>query len=243
LLCAGATRILFETGGTLPGEDDRFVAVRDACRYAHRCQVILQQGEAVSDFLVWSQEPLPQLAAYGCDYATQKMLETAVANDGRIRFDSGRTYGALAVSSEVLTSKAALRLARQFAARGVNVWVVGGGTNAVEASGAEPVGKPLRVASDCGLLPDFEWQSENQAMRVSFLHRREPERDMYFVVNTGESGGPVSCTFRDTGKGVAERWDPVSGEVSTLVQAVRTADGRLTVPLFLSPHDACFIVF
>ncbi len=242
LLCAGATRILFETGGTLPGGDDLFVAVRDACRYAHRCQVILQQGEAVSDFLVWSQEPLPVLAGYGCDYATQKMLESAVAKGGRIRFDSEQTYGALAISAAELKSKAALRLARQFAARGVNVWVVGGGAEAAEGA-AEPAGKPLRAAADCGILPDFDWQSEVEAVQVRFLHRRVLGVEAYFVVNTGEAGGPVTCTFRDTGKGEAERWDPSTGEVSTLTQAVRAADGRVTVSLFLAPNDACFIVF
>ncbi len=241
LLCAGATRILFETGGTLPG-DGRFVAVRDACRYAHRCQVILQQGEAVSDFLVWSQGLLPVLEGYGCDYANQTMLETAVAKEGRLRFDSERSYAALAVSAEVLQSKAAQRLARNFAARGVQVWVVGGGAGAA-AGGAEPVGKPLRVAADCAIRPDFEWRSEVEAVRVRFLHRRVPACELYFVANTAEVGGPVACTFRDTGKGAAERWDPVSGEVSTLAQGVRAADGRLTVPLFLAPHEACFIVF
>ena len=242
LLCAGATRILFETGGMLPGGDDRFVALREACRYAHRCQVVLQQGEAVSDFLVWSQEPLPVLAGYGCDYATQKMLETAVSKGGRVRFDSERTYGALAVSAAELKSKTAQRLARQFAAHGVNVWVVGDGAEAAEG-GLETVGKPLRVAADCGILPDFEWQSEAEAVQVQFLHRRAPGLEAYFVVNTGEAGGPVTCTFRDTGKGEAERWDPLSGEVSTLTQAVRSADGRVTVSLFLAPNDACFIVF
>ena len=241
LLCAGATRILFETGGALPG-DERFVALRDACRYAHRCQVILQQGEAAADFLVWSQALLPVLDGYGCDYANQTVLETAVAKEGRIRFDSERTYGALVVSAEVMKSKAAQRLARQFSGRGVKVWIVGGGSE-VDESGADPVGKPLRVASDCGILPDFEWRSEVEAVRVRFVHRRVPECEFYFVVNTAEVGGPVNCTFRDTGKGVAERWDPVSGEVSTLAQGVRAVDGRVTVPVFLAPHDACFIVF
>ncbi|MEI7900425.1 MAG: glycosyl hydrolase [bacterium] len=242
LLCAGATRILFEIGGALSGGDEPFAALRDACRYAHRCQVMLQQGEAAADFLVWSQELLPVLDGYGCDYANQTMLETAVAKAGRIQFDSGRTYGALVVSAERLKSKAAQQLTRQFEARGVIVWVVGGESEAA-AGGAEPVGKPLRVATDCGILPDFEWQSEGEAMRVRFVHRRVPECEFYFVANTAEAGGPVICTFRDAGKGVAERWNPVSGEVSTLAQGVRAADGRVTIPLFLAPHDACFIVF
>jgi hypothetical protein len=241
LLCAGATRLLFETGCALPG-DERFAALRDACRYAHRCQVILQQGEAVADFLVWTRERLPVLEGYGCDYANQAMLETAVAKAGRIRFDSERSYGALAVSAEVLKSKEAQRVARQFAACGVSVWAVGGGPDAEDA-GASPVGRPLRAAADCGILPDFAWHSEVEAMQVRFLHRRVPGSQLYFVANTAEVGGLVLCTFRDTEKGVAERWDPVSGEVSLLTHGERAADGRMTVPLFLSPHDACFIVF
>jgi hypothetical protein len=241
LLSEGATRILFETGGALPG-DERFAALRDACRYAHRCQVVLQQGEPVSDFLVWSHELLPVLEGYGCDYANQTMLETAVAKEGRIRFDSGRAYGALAVSADVLKSKAAQRLARHFGDSGVKVWVVGCGADAA-AAGAKPVGEPLRVAADCGLRPDFEWRSEVEAVKVRFLHRRVPGCELYFVVNASEVGGLVTGTFRDTENGAAERWDPVSGEISTLTQGVRAADGRVTLPLLLAPHDACFIVF
>jgi hypothetical protein len=242
LLCEGATRLLFEAGGALPADDASFVAIRDACLYAHRCQVILQQGEAVADFLVWSQELLPGLDGYGCDYANQTLLETATVKDGRIRFDSEQAYGMLAVSADILKSKSARRLARQLSAKGVRVWVVGDGPEAAEG-GEEPVGKPLRSAADCGVLPDFEWRSEVEAVRVRFVHRRVRGCDLYFVANTSEAGGLVTCTFREAGNSGVERWDPANGEVSTLTPGTPAADGRLAVPVFLAPHDACFIVF
>jgi hypothetical protein len=62
-------------------------------------------------------------------------------------------------------------------------------------------------------------------------------------MNGGVCGGLITCTFRDTGKGEPERWDPLTGEIGTVQETEKLADGRVKAPLYLGPHDSCFIVF
>jgi hypothetical protein len=109
--------------------------------------------------------------------------------------------------------------------------------------GAKGLFKALEKGADLGVSPDFVWRSEERGLQVRFLHRRSSDLEVYFVMNAGSVGGVASCTFRDTGKGVPERWDPLAGEVGTVQEYEREPDGRLTTPLYLGPHDSCFIVF
>ena len=251
LLADGATRILLETDGRVPGEDVAFRQMREGCLYAHRCQVMLQQGAAVADFLVWAPRPPQALGEYGCDFANGTMLETAAIKDGFVRFNSDRSYAALAVTAEVLREKGAESLLRQTAARGVRVWLVATGAadeDAVFAQVQEKIRANiglLRAGGSVGLpVADFQWRSEVDGLKLVFLHRRSDRHEVYFVVNPSAAAGPVTCTFRDTGSSFPTRWDPMSGETGLVVQDVkRAADGRVTASLFMAPHDACFVVF
>jgi hypothetical protein len=81
-------------------------------------------------------------------------------------------------------------------------------------------------------------------MNLRFLHRRTPSHEIYFVVNDGVEAGVATCTFRDAGQGVPTRWEPLEGTTSLVDQPTRDEQsGRVTAPLFMAPHDACFIVF
>jgi hypothetical protein len=245
LLIDGATRLVLEAGDGLPGQDEAFRQMRDACAYVHRCQVMLQQGEPVADLLVWAERPPPALAGYSCDYVNGVMLEAASVRDGKIRFESGREYGALAVGAEVQADPDAARMLRQMAARGVRVvqadpdatwtlWQIGE-RGVREGQAGETPAFPV---------PDFEWRSDTEGMNLRFLHRRTPAHEIYFVVNDSAETGTVACTFRDTGKGVPSRWEPASGEIGVIERDIRRgAGGRVTAALFLAPYDACFVVF
>ena len=250
LLSAGATRLLVELDGGIPGEDAAFRVLQAGWTYARRCQLLLQHGEPVADFLVWTERVLPLLEGYACDYASQPVLDGAVVKNGQIRFDSERAYAALAVSGGVLGDKSAEQAVIRLAARGVHVWLVaagGEGEEAVLARVLERAGAGCRVlrAGEKGVpVPDFQWRSETAGLRLRFLHRRTPGREIYFVVNDSAEAGAVTCVFRDAGAGVPARWDPVSGEAGLAVEEVkREMDGRVSVPLFMAPHDSCFIVF
>jgi len=240
LLSAGATRLLVDLAGGIPGEDTAFRVLQTGWTYARRCQLLLQHGEAVADFLVWADRVLPLLEGYACDYANQPMLEGTVVKDGQIRFDSERAYAALAVSAGVLGDKSAEQAVSRLAARGVHVWLVaagGEGEEAVFSRVLERAGAGCRVlrAGEKGVpVPDFQWRSETAGLRLRFLHRRTSGREIYFVVNDSAEAGAVTCAFRDAGAGVPTRWDPVSGEAGLAVEDVkRGVDGCVTVPLFM----------
>ena len=249
LLGDGATRILLELGEARLSDDPTFVQLRQACRYAQSCQMLLQFGEPVADVLVWTRRLSPVLDAYSCDYAGQRVLASSVVKGRRLVFDSERAYGVLAVSAEVLCEPLAGRLARQLAEKGVRVCVFGDGRPEGEASarkaaeGGNGLFNVLEKGAGLGIAPDFAWRSEESGLQVRFLHRRSADLEVYFVVNAGSSAGVASCTFRDTGKGVPERWDPLAGEIGTVQESRREPDGRLTAPLYLGPHDSCFVVF
>ncbi|HRR32833.1 MAG TPA: glycosyl hydrolase [Kiritimatiellia bacterium] len=250
LLADGATRILLDVGGSLPSDDGVFRQLREGCRYAHRCQVMLQQGAPAGDVLVWSERPVPALAAYSCDTANEVMLEAAAVKDGRIRFDSEREYTGLVVSPEILRRPGAERLVRMIASRGVRVWLMAGrdetetSAHARFADAANTVWVPEGVRGLPGLPPDCVWQTDTSGMQVSFVHRRTAAHEVYYLVNESTEPGSVSCTFRDTGKKAPERWDPATGEIELLKTDVALEpDGRVTAKVFLGAHDACFIVF
>lgn len=245
----GATRILLEMGDEKLSDDKTFVQLRQASRYAQSCQLLLQHGEPVADVLVWTRR-LPKLfEGFSCDYVSQKMIAAAAVRGGRIRFDSERNYAALAVSSEVLADESAEGVVRQLVEKGLRVWLFSSGRPEDEAvirkttGGEKPLGKWLEKSEELGLVPDFVWRSGEPGMKVRFVHRRGADREIYFVMNGSPSGGVAICTFRDTGKGSPERWDPLTGEIGTVQETEKLTDGRIAAPLYLGPHESCFIVF
>jgi hypothetical protein len=251
LFCDGATRLLLETDGGIPADDAAFRRLRDGVLYAHRCQVVLQQGHGVADFLVWTVRPPACLAAFSCDYVNATLLSAATVKGGSIRFDSERAYGALAVTAPVLQDKQAERTVRQLAARGVRVWLVPDGEaseGAVFARVLEgvtshmAVWKPETVKTSGAPEPDFQWTSD-APVKLRFLHRRSERQEIYFLVNESPAAGVASCSFRDAGQGAPSRWTPAGGECSLIEETVKSADGRATASLFMAPHDACFVVF
>jgi len=247
LLGAGATRMLFSIPDEMPEEGERFAQLRTVCRYAQRCQILLQSGEPVADFLVWA-DGLPQkLEGYSCDFANQAMLRTAAVREGKLQFESERAYASLAVTAAVLQEKGAEKKLRQLAADGVTVWLIPCGRPEEEAVFARFAGtgafKRWDAAGASVPVPDCQWRAEGAGLQLRFLHRRTPEREIYFVQNAAAVGGPATLVFRDAGNGVPQKWDPVGGEVASPLQASRATDGRVTLSVSCFPHDAFFIVF
>ena len=247
LLSDGATRLIFDGVGGLPEEGERFSQLRALCRYVQRCQMFLQHGEAVADFVVWSDDFPPALAGYSCDFASRRMLERTQVRDRKIRFESERAYARLAVTADVVSERAAEHLVRQLAGEGVEVWLVPPGESGEKATFSAFSGlakcSVLGAAGVTNPVPDVVWQSDVVSVDVRFLHRRTASRDVYFLANVSATGGPVTCLFRDVRGGAASRWDPASGETGQELESVALPDGRRRVALFMAPHDACFVVF
>lgn len=252
LLNAGATRILLASGGGVPGEDAAFRQMQAVCQYAARCQVMLQHGDAAPALLVWAERPPARLRGYACDYTDGAMLDASAVKKGCIRFDSDREYNGLAVTAGVLRDPTAAETVRRLAERGVRVWLLPEGVEGEDAVFAKMIEKGgagriavIRTGQEKDWPPaDFQWRSEAAGLDVAFLQRTAERQDIYLIVNRTAASGPVVCTFRHAGKGVPTRWNPVEGESGLEIgEVTRTPDGLVNVPLFLGPHDACFVVF
>ena len=77
--------------------------------------------------------------------------------------------------------------------------------------------------------------------QADFIHRRTAEADLYFVRDTGTSGGLTHCLFRVRGR-TPELWDPATGRTGLRVAYTEEAGGTsLDVPL--TPGGSVFVVF
>jgi hypothetical protein len=81
------------------------------------------------------------------------------------------------------------------------------------------------------LPPDLE--ARGQAAGLGFIHRKLPENDVYFLVNTGNQPIDSSIQFRSD-RSVVECWDPDSGDI--LQSTARIAG--VGIPLKLAPYES-----
>lgn len=100
-------------------------------------------------------------------------------------------------------------------------------------------GQPLeKVLADIGVPKDASFNYDNDD--VSWIHRRDGDRDIYFVVNRKNETIDLKGKFRVTGKDV-ELWHPGNGSMEP---ASYNMDGTGTeVALQLAPNEAVFVVF
>jgi hypothetical protein len=102
-------------------------------------------------------------------------------------------------------------------------------------------GKPLEeVLASEKTSPDFEYNRPEFDSELVWMHRRDGDKDFYFVANQKERPEEVETSFRVEGK-EAELWHPDTG----LIEAAeyRIASGRTSVPLHLDPDGSVFVVF
>jgi hypothetical protein len=99
-------------------------------------------------------------------------------------------------------------------------------------------GTPVRdVLGRLGLGPDFRYGASAD---LDYIHRRDGDRDFYFVRNKREEWTRAECTFR-VNRRAAEICDPVSG-AAVAVSAARSGNSA-TIPLRLPPFGSAFVVF
>ncbi len=113
-------------------------------------------------------------------------------------------------------------------------------------------GRPARqVLLDDGVLPDLEYvvTAAGAATRpadpgttvLDYIHRRDGEVEIYFVVNLTEQPLAADVLFRVSGK-APELWDAVTGDRRRLT-AWSCQGGRTRVPLEFAPCGSWFILF
>ncbi len=102
-------------------------------------------------------------------------------------------------------------------------------------------GRPMvSVLADLRLKPDFEYPSTSSA-RLSFIHRRDADTEIYFVSNQRGRFETAECIFRVTAK-LPELWDPETGRIEP-APVWREQDGRTVVPLSFAAAGSVFVVF
>lgn len=104
-------------------------------------------------------------------------------------------------------------------------------------------GRCFATIAELGLKPDFTAKGARVVHDVNYLHRREGETDIYYVVRWNRLGGDARIGFKVTGK-VPEIFDPLSGEISE-AEEFYVEDGYTYLPAI--PSDAKeatrFVVF
>jgi len=104
-------------------------------------------------------------------------------------------------------------------------------------------GQPLeKILSATGSLPDVEWRNTDNPKDFSWIHRRTPEADIYFIANSRDSAVAADAIFRVPDK-LPELWHPDTGKMEPVAVWQRTPDGRTMVPLRLDQAGSVFVVF
>ncbi len=120
-------------------------------------------------------------------------------------------------------------------------------------------GKSLKkILHEMGSNPDFSYKSSLDSTQLDYIHRKERNTDIYFVVNRLSHKGIydskyryittlpdryewVDCKFRVSGK-VPEIWDPMSGKIEDAA-VFRQENGYTIVSLRFKPEGSKFIIF
>jgi hypothetical protein len=96
-----------------------------------------------------------------------------------------------------------------------------------------PDAKDIGATLATFLRPDMSLHPA--APEVSFIHRRLPDADLYFVANTDNRPHSFSATFR-TDRKAAEWWDPFTGSVTGAGEAP-------SIAMSLAPYESRLVVF
>jgi hypothetical protein len=91
------------------------------------------------------------------------------------------------------------------------------------------------------LAPDFALEANRVSDGLTFIHRRQGERNIYFVTNLQPAASDTPVTFRVSGK-VPEFWDARTGAVSPCHVWNEEKNG-VRIPLRLAAWESIFVVF
>lgn len=101
---------------------------------------------------------------------------------------------------------------------------------------------PQEALELIGIEPDFSGAlAEPNESGIDWVHRRDGDTDIYFVVNRAGHAVTLDATFRVTGK-APELWDPDSAETQ-FADSFSAGPQSTTVPLRLEAYASVFIVF
>jgi len=98
---------------------------------------------------------------------------------------------------------------------------------------------PQQVMDILKIPADVEYSSALDS-KLSWIHRKTGDADIYFLVNGNDKPQELMVRFRLTGKNV-ETWNPASGEIT--LPGYKMTENSTTVSLNLNEREAVFLVF
>jgi hypothetical protein len=234
--------------------------------YLARSQYLLQQGKNVADVLVFTGESSPnigfikpEIKAMGFDYdliGANKLKDLNVKN-GTIFSSVGNTYKLLVLPESNFTKPETLKKIKALVDSGAKV--IGKKpmqspsladypncdkevTTYVDELWGSSLVKDITIEEALSdKTPDFKIES-NDPTDLSFIHRKTPDTDIYFIANARKEEREIIAHFRVSGK-QPEIWNSEKGTVKDLVVFKENEDGTTTVPLQLGMEESVFIVF
>ena len=108
---------------------------------------------------------------------------------------------------------------------------------------------PREILADLGVVPDFTYALQTPPPQkwpatepmVDFIHRRDGETEIYFVINRTAAPMKAQCQFRVSGK-QPELWNPVTAGTRDAA-AFSQGEGVTSLPLEFEPYESVFVVF
>ncbi|MCX6623684.1 MAG: glycosyl hydrolase, partial [Acidobacteria bacterium] len=235
--------------------------------YLSRCQHLLSQGLFVADVLFFNGDRVPNYVqmkhvdprlglGYDYDVANAEVLLTRTSvRNGRIVLPDGMSYRLLVLPEQKSMSLEVLKKIGELVDAGATV-IGAPPTTATGladyrardaevkrlAAGIWAGGKVLQNRLIRDVLRSLETPPDFIANAgLDYLHRRDGDTDIYFVVNKLNREQSIEARFRVAGK-TPELWDPATG--AHRIQPVFHTDGAHTVvPLRLAARESVFVVF
>lgn len=235
-------------------------------QYVARCQSLLQQGRFVADVVYYYGEGAPVDLPYrtglnpripaGSDYdgCDTKALMSMKVDNGRLILPSGMSYWILVLPQRDDMTPAVAAQIKRLVASGAQIF------------GPRPTRSPSLVgypradqevrniangpwAKDftqwtpelSGLVPDFRSKTLSGRGKLSYIHRRIGQNEVYFVSNQSYEPTEVAATFRVKGLR-PELWQPETG-VTQEAPIYRPVRHGTEVDLRLGPAESVFVVF
>ena len=246
------------------------LAMKPWIDYQRKCSVMLQAGKPVADVAYFIGEDTPKMTGAkqpalppGCDYDfinAEVILNRLSVKEGRLVLPEGASYRVLVLPPSDTMRPEVLRRIKVLVEAGATV--VGPAPKRspslenypvcdkeVEAMAKELWGSgKIRAVADLeNVLPGGS--DVTPTSRVSWKHRTDGNREIYFIANREEKVRDEKFSFRVKGKepfdrtqGRPELWWPESGRIEPAAGFKLQGD-RVEVPLHLEPLTSVFVVF
>ncbi len=222
--------------------------------YLSRCQLMLRQGLFVADFAYLQSEAVPgflqkrhaqqPLRPAGFDYDVlnaEVLLTRATAKDGRLVLPDGMSYRYLVLPHEAnaILSPSTLKKINELTAAGVTI--VGPASRLADVPKLRQGTLDAITRAD-GQLSDIAFTTSMPGAKFDWIHRRDGEKEIYFISNQSLHEVTATARFRVKGK-VPELWDAVTGKIRALPAYKATEDGCMEIPMSFAPRQSFFVVF